>query len=517
VRVPLTQFFKRAASAVRSSLKLKLTLVILSALGLTLGIAPWSAIKMQERQLMSTSEEHLRAMQQLLESIISNSMLAGNRENVQRVIEAIGLHEGVNEVRVFDTNGVIHFSSHREERGTRLSPSEEASYHGLTDPVLVVRQGEAVRHTLLQPMFNQPACFKCHPSDQKVLGILQVSLSLDQTWRQLADLRRSALVATLITGAVIVIGIWLSLGLFVDQPLQQLVAVMGRAEGGDLGARAEVRNPDELGRLAAHFNTMISKLDEAQAELKRYHQEQLARAERLATIGEMAAAMAHEIRNPLTGISGALSVLSRDFPAADPRRDIVREIRLLIERLNKSVQEILHYSRPARPQFQPVTLDEIVDRALSLLEGETRKAHISVVREPSPEANGSPTVTVDPQQIQQVLMNLILNAVQATAAGGQISIRTQGSSNGSASIELADTGKGMTADEVAKAFQPFFSTKAKGTGLGLAIAKQIVEQHQGRISLQSTPGQGTCVRVELPVGLAPPQAQGSTAALAKGS
>jgi len=499
----LMHLLKRVAAAVRGSLKLKLTAFVLALLGLTIGIAPWSAIKMQERQLLKASEEHLRSMQALLKTLIATSMVAEDRENVQRVVEVIGLHEDVKEVRIFDTNGVIHFSSHPEERGTRLSPSEESGYHGLTDPVIVMRQGETVRHTMLQPMFNQPACFKCHPADQKVLGILEISLSLDQTWQQLATLKRSALLATVITGGVIIIGIWLSLTLLIDNPLQQLVTVMGRAEGGDLSVRAEIRNPDELGRLAGHFNMMISKLDDAQVELKRYHQEQLARADRLATIGEMAAAMAHEIRNPLTGISGALSVLSRDFPAADPRRDIVREIHLLIERLNKSVQEILHYSRPSRPQFQPCRLDDIVARTLSLLEGEARKARVSVVV-PSPAQAGEADHTIvnaDPQQIQQVLMNLMLNAIQATAPGGQMSVRTYGSGNGFVCVDVSDTGKGMTPEEAGKAFHPFFSTKAKGTGLGLAIAKQIIEQHRGRISLQSTPGQGTCVRVELPVGV----------------
>jgi len=504
---------KRVTAAVRSSLKLKLTLFILFILGVTVGIAPWSAIKMQERQLLTASQEHLTAMQELLKTIIATSMIAEDRENVQRVVEVMGLHEDVKEVRVFDTKGVIHFSSNREERGTRLSASEEASYHGLTDPMLVVREEGGVRHTVLQPMFNQPACFKCHPSDQKVIGILQISLSLDETWAQLANLRRSAFMATLITGGVVIIGIWLALTRLVDQPLQQLVTVMGRAEGGDLSARAEIRNPDEIGRLAAHFNTMISKLDDAQVELKRYHQEQLGRADRLATIGQMAAAMAHEIRNPLTAISGVMSVLSRDFPAADPRRDIVHEIHLLIERLNKSVQEILQYSRPSQPHFQPAGLEEVVDRTLSLLEGEMRKARIHVVKEAAPEAGESPVVNIDPQQIQQVLMNLILNAMQATAPGGQISIRTHAvespGGTGSVCIEVVDTGKGMTPEEAAQAFDPFFSTKAKGTGLGLAIAKQTVEQHRGRISLQSAPGQGTCVRVELPASHSKPPVSAS--------
>jgi len=219
----------------------------------------------------------------------------------------------------------------------------------------------------------------------------------------------------------------------------------------------------------------------------------------------MAAAIAHEIRNPLTGISGALSVLSRDFSADDPRREIVRQTRLLIERLNNTVEDILHYSRPSSPQFQSVKLDDIVDRSLSLAEGEAKKAGIQIVREPASDANGaaSAMVSADPHQIQQVLLNLILNAIQASAAGAQIAVRTRISADDGApalaTVEVEDHGKGMTPEEAAQAFQPFFSTKAHGTGLGLPIARQILEQHHGRISLRSTPGAGTCVQVQLPV------------------
>jgi signal transduction histidine kinase len=289
--------------------------------------------------------------------------------------------------------------------------------------------------------------------------------------------------------------------------LQRLVEVMERAAQGDFSARAQTRQKDEIGQLARRFNDMIAKLQIAQEELQRYHHEQLARAERLATIGEMAAAIAHEIRNPLTGISGALSVLSRGFPNDDPRREIVRETHLLIDRLNKSVQEILVYSRPAQPQLQAVNVDDVVNRALLLVEGAAQKAKVDIIRQSAADSGAAalPTVPADPHQIQQVLMNLVLNAVQATPAGGRVSIRTYLSRDHDradcACIEIEDNGKGMTSEEAAKAFQPFFSTKTEGTGLGLPIAKQIVEQHGGRISLDSTSGKGTCVRVELPVTL----------------
>ncbi|MBI4514621.1 MAG: HAMP domain-containing protein [Deltaproteobacteria bacterium] len=503
-------FATRIAAAIGSSLKLKLSLFIVTILALTVGIAPWSAIRTQEQQLQRAAQARLRALHEMLgKTIITTCMLVGERESVQRVVEVTTGHQDIRSVRLFDAHGVIKYSSDVAELGTQLSAAELTRHYGQVDPI-VVREGGNVNLTLAQPLFNRPECVSCHDATHKILGVLQVSLSLDGMRAQLAVLKRSALVATLITLGVIAIGIWLSLTVLVDHPLQQLVEVMERAERGDLSVRANARKSDEIGWLARHFNDMISKLDIAQDQLERYHQEQLARADRLATIGEMAAAVAHEIRNPLTGISGVLSVLSRDFPSDDPRREVVRQTHHLIDRLNKSVEDILHYSRPSQPQLHPVKLDDIVGLALSLVQSEAKKARVHLIKQTAPgaEENGSAaTVNADPYQIQQVLINLILNAIQATAAGGQVALRTEvardNGAAGLACIEIEDTGKGMTAEEAAKAFLPFFSTKAQGTGLGLPIAKQIIEQHRGRISLRSAPGSGTCVRVELPA-LTPP-------------
>jgi signal transduction histidine kinase len=497
-------------AAIGSSLKLKLVLLVVLILGLTVGIAPWNAIETQEHQLLLGSKEHLEILQEVLKTLVAN-MLVGAQHPIQNLLVAIGTHRDIKTVRIFDTDGVVHFSSQPAEVGTRLNATELERYKGLADPVTVTREGGDIAQTVFQPLFNRPPCFGCHPAEQKVLSMLQLSVSLNGLHEQVAGLRRSAFAATLISLGVVVLGVWLALTLLVDQPLQRLVAVMGRAEQGDLSVRADVPNSDELGQLARHFNDMIAKLHAAQGELERYHQEQLARADRLATIGEMAAALAHEIRNPLTGISGALSVLSRDFSADDPRREIVRQTRLLIERLNNTVEDILHYSRPSSPQFQTVKLDDIIDRSLSLVEGEARKAGIQIVKQPASDANGaaSTMVSADPHQIQQVLLNLILNAIQASTAGAQVAVRTHVSAGDAeparAAVEIEDHGKGMTPEEATQAFQPFFSTKAHGTGLGLPIARQIVEQHHGRISLRSTPGGGTCVEVQLPV---QPQAAG---------
>lgn len=504
-RDDLLRFGTSLRRLVSGSLKLKLTLVIISILGLTVGLAPWSAITMQQHQLLDASRQHLRLLHEMLQkTIVATCKLTQQRGAVQKVLEALRGNGNIEDVRLFDTSGLVLYASSPAERGQRLSTAELSRYYGHPDPIILHRGGHVV-DTLVLPMFNGAACTSCHPAHQKILGILQVSLNLDPTWHQLAALRHWALVATLLALGVIVVGVWWTLTFLIDRPLQRMVTVMGRAERGDLGARVAVTSGDELGQLGGHFNDMISKLQSTRTELERYHQAQLARADRLATIGELAAAMAHEIRNPLTGISGALSVLGREFPADDPRRDVVKQTHLLIDRLNQSVENILLYSRPSLPQFQIVRLDDVVERTFALVGSEAQKARVLLTKDLASRRGGTgacPAVRADPQQIQQVLTNLILNAIQATPPGGQVCIRTcvpgEGGSADHTCIAVEDTGKGMTEEEAAKAFQPFFSTKPRGTGLGLPIAKQIIEQHHGRITVHSTPNKGTCVQIELP-------------------
>jgi signal transduction histidine kinase len=495
------------AAAIGGSLKLKLSFFLVVILGLIVGLVSWRAITMQESQLLRVSRAHLTALQELLKTVVTASMLARDRENVQIVIEALGSHEDIERVRIFDTQSLIHFSSRRDERGQYVGTGELARTALEADPAMLASGPTATNYTLVQPMFNQPACFSCHDPEQKILGMLQVSLSSGPTRRQLAGFKRLAVAAAMITLGMIVAAIWFALTFMIDRPLQRLVAAMARAEHGDLSARAGAHGHDELGRLAHHFNNMLSQLQVAQEQLNRHHQEQLARADRLATIGEMAATLAHEIRNPLSGLLGVLSALSRDFPDSDPRREVVREGRSLVDRMNKTIENMLHYARPSLPHFRPVKLDDMVDRSVSLVQGEARKTGVQIVREAN-TANRcggdaeSPTIRADPHQVLQVLVNLIRNAIQACPTGGQVRVCTclqkLAGDKPLACVEIEDTGKGMTADELAQVFNPFFTTKLHGTGLGLPIAQQIIEYHEGRIALTSQPGQGTRVEVDLP-------------------
>lgn len=492
-------------AAVANSFKAKLSLFLVVLLGLTIGVAPWCAIRLQEHQLRELSHSHLIAVRELLEKVVAASMLARNRDDIQQVIEALGRHEDVGRVRVLDTEGVIHFSAHPEELGRHVAGAELYAQDARGNLGMLNERDPAGDYTLVQPMRNETACHACHDPSRPVLGMLQVSLSADRARRQMAVLSRLAFGATVIALGGMVAGLWFGLSRLIDRPLGQLVQAMARAKQGDLGTRVATHSTDELGRVARHFNEMLSQLQFAQEAIERHRKEQMARADRLATIGEMATIVAHEIRNPITGIVGVISVLSRELASDDPRVRVVRETQHLIERLNKTVNDLEDYARPSPPDIKPVLLDHLIDRSLSVVDAAARQGAITIVRESSvPEKpEGTPRrVHVDPRQIQQALVNLILNAIQASPAGGQIRIRTGLSAEHGdpswARIEIEDDGHGMSADQTARAFSPFFTTKTQGTGLGLAIARQIVEQHGGRVALFSRYEEGTQVRVELP-------------------
>lgn len=495
----------RTAAFIGTSLKLKFILIVIVMLASTIGLAPWTAIMMHERHLLDASGQRLSAVWKMVdESIVTTCVLTGDREALQKLFEAMRGYHNIDLARLFLPDGHIIYSSFPLDRD--VSHSEVERYSGHPEPLILTDSAGVSTHTLARPIFVEPNCVSCHGAQDRLLGILQVSIPLRETFDQLGALRRWAWLATLVTLVVITIGIWGSLTVLVDRPLQQLLTTIAQAAGGDLHTRTKLRRADELGRLGERLNDMIMRLESAQNEVARYHGQQLARADRLATIGQMAAALAHEIRNPLTAIKGVLSVLSRDLPENDSRMNFVQKTLELIDRLDKSVENVLQYSRPSPSQFKAVSLRNVIDSTLAFARGQAKKARVQIEHAAcgDPACSDAPSsVTADAHQLQQVLMNLVLNAIQATPAQGTIWIRTcttvDPDGRRFACILVEDNGKGMAPEELGQAFDPFFSTKANGTGLGLPIAKQLIEQHGGRVSVESEAGRGTCVRVEIPL------------------
>jgi len=227
---------------------------------------------------------------------------------------------------------------------------------------------------------------------------------------------------------------------------------------------------------------------------RRVLHERLSRAEHLAEIGQLAASLAHEIKNPLAGISGAIQVI-RDSTAGDnPHRPILEEILRQITRLDRTVKDLLDYARPTKPQIRVCEIPAITQRVARLLGRETAFTRIRL----DVACDSAPAIEADEQQIAQLMMNLLLNAAHASADGGRVRIRAVGEGD-DVLISVEDEGHGMDEDVCRRAFEPFFTTKARGTGLGLSICQRIVESLRGSIEISSQRNRGTTVTIRMPI------------------
>jgi two-component system NtrC family sensor kinase len=295
---------------------------------------------------------------------------------------------------------------------------------------------------------------------------------------------------------------------------------MARAEEG-LDVRAKVASEDELGRLAHSFNSMIIKLNKAKKKVEKLHYEQMKKADRLATVGEMAAGIAHEIKNPLTGIAGVVQILGRDLGPDDPRQKVIKEVLEQIDRLDKAVKNLLSFARPPVPNLAVVDINGLLEKISAFLSPQFSKNKVKVHKEYLPDL---PEISGDQELLQQVFLNVILNGIQSMPGGGELTISTAtesvpdyvlhrvgapdekddtparpGEGREAVLVRISDTGKGITPENLAKIFNPFFTTRQQGTGLGLSITQKIIEQHGGGITVDSAPGAGTTFTIYMPV------------------
>jgi two-component system sensor histidine kinase HydH len=223
-------------------------------------------------------------------------------------------------------------------------------------------------------------------------------------------------------------------------------------------------------------------------------QDRLSRAEQLAEVGQLAASLAHEIKNPLAGISGAIQVLRDEMKANDPRRAVLEETLRQVMRLDGTVKDLLTYARPAKPQFGPCRFDQVIRRVTTLLSSEGTARGVRFLNE---ENTDLAPIEADEHQLEQLLVNLLINALHASRKGDTVRLRVL-SDGEDLVLVVEDEGQGMDAATARRAFEPFFTTKTRGTGLGLSICQRIADAHGGSISMNSERGRGTAVEVRLP-------------------
>jgi signal transduction histidine kinase len=306
---------------------------------------------------------------------------------------------------------------------------------------------------------------------------------------------------------VVIIALTLAAGLLASwlisrslaRPIRELTGAMAVVGSGRLDHPVNATSRDEIGELARAFARMTESLRHNVTTLERT-QAQLVQSEKLASIGEMAAAVAHGLRNPLASLRAAAQLVRRhpDSPSSREHLDAIVEE---VDRLDRRISHLLSFSRPAPYHPMPERIERVVENLLPALAEPMRERRVELQIDLPP---GLPEVRVDPMQLEQAVLELVSNALDAMPDGGRLRLGAHatngGPEGGEVVVEISDTGPGIPAHVLPSVCEPFFTTRQEGTGLGLAIARRFVEQNGGRLEIASTPGSGTTVRVRLPAG-----------------
>ena len=321
----------------------------------------------------------------------------------------------------------------------------------------------------------------------------------------LRDPERHAVLIVAGAGAVVICVVSIGvLAYFIQRPMVELQEKVALISEGNLDVAVSFsRRNDEIGDLGRNFNHMMQQLRESREEIETMHRTQMSRAEHLATLGELATGLAHEIRNPLAGIAGVIEIIGRDLPVTSPAREMVKDVRLEINQINRILTALLETARPHPPRMMRSNLNTTVEHAVMLARQQVLSQPIKIELEKAPHLA---EVEHDSDRIHQVLLNLLLNAVQAIQGQGTVRVEI-GSRDDCASVTVSDTGRGIPEEQLSQIFRPFYTTRGNGTGLGLSLARRIVEDHHGRINVTSEVGKGSQFEVLLPFSVPPAQSE----------
>jgi len=333
--------------------------------------------------------------------------------------------------------------------------------------------------------------------DNRVIGILYVGL-LEQ---QFVDLKKQTLFIFLgiaLAGMTGALGVSYVLSAGILRPIKRLVDASHALAKGDLSHKVTVHGTDEIGELCETFNMMAASLEERDRKLREYVDKRLSQSEKLASVGRLAAGVAHEINNPLTGVLTYSHLLLKKAPPDSSDREDLEVIVRETTRCRKIVKELLDFARDSKSETKPGNLNKVIRDTISLVENQFSFQRAKIQAELAPDL---PEAPMDSSEMQQVFTNLALNAAEAMPNGGVITIRTSLDGDGSfVRAEVSDTGMGISEENMSKIFDPFFTTKeaGAGTGLGLAVTYGIIQRHEGTIEVKSEVGKGTTFRIRLP-------------------
>ncbi len=489
----------------------------------------------QEKDIMSIAVKYGKSFIDFTKVSTRDSMLSFDREATQKALENLSTPEGVQRVRIFDHTGKIFFSSHKEGvgssvdkasiacKGCHLEP-EKSSALLPTPQERAVYKDEERRSALkiVSPIPNEIACYTAschlHPKKQSILGFVEADLSLALLDEALFKQRLALAVYVLIFTIAASVSLGVILYKIVSKPVSELALGMEKVAGGDLDVSVPIKSSDEMGLLADRFNSMINDIKAARnqrelwtqtleeevakktEEIQKTHAH-LVQTEKLASLGRMAAGVAHEINNPLTGVVTFAHLMLKRSPPGSPEAEDLNVIIEQAERCAKIIKNLLTFARATPSERGKASINDILGRTIFMVKNQEKFHKISFNINLD---DSQLTVLGDASQFQQIFLNMFINAADAMNEKGNITVATRRIMEDNkpfVEIEFTDTGGGIEERDIPKLFEPFFTTKpvGKGTGLGLSVSHGIVKHAGGRINVKSTVGKGTSFFVTLPL------------------
>ncbi len=517
------------------SLSSELLLLLISSMAVLFGVLGYLNIQLHRRHLERDAFADAARTSSVIKRNTSYYMLRNQRDGLYHIITEMADEPGMVRIRIINDQGRISFSSDPLEMNKFVDQSMNALPQRPTGPsALNMSEVKQTFRTyrlpsheralgVIDPIENSPACSNAqchaHPAEVKTLGILDTNISLASSEQNVAESTRQVLLYTILA----VLGVAILSAAFVRHmlggPLKALTAGTRAIGSGDFSHQIKVDSSGELRDLATSFNTMSQQLLEARKEIDAWTrtlearveektrqlsgaQEEMLRVERMASIGKLAAVVAHEINNPLAGILTYAKLLKKRLSresTVDPENiSMLDLVESESRRCGEIVKNLMTFARPTSMNREPADVNAIIDRCVRLVQHQLRLKNIELHLDLEPSLG---TVRCDQGQIEQVILALVINAIDAMSNGGNLSIFTRLlPSSSDVQIEVRDDGVGMPPEILEKLFEPFFTTKehGRGLGLGLAISRNIVDRHAGKIAVNSKLGQGTSIVITLP-------------------
>lgn len=541
------------------NLSAKLNILLLGAMVVIFALLGYLNVRLHRQHLEQTTLLSAERVSDVIKHSTTDYMLRNDREGLYHSIKTMADEPGMEKIRIFDQEGRITYTTDSAEQNHVVDKTAEACYacHTQSQPLARLNRPDRFRiyrNTagtrilgIITPIENQPSCSNAschaHPAEQKILGVLDTNLSLAKADVQLAESSRRMIVYTACALMLIAVLSWFFVWRVVGLPVKALERGTERLAAGDLGYQIDVQSHDEIGELAHSFNgmsrqlqaehnenlawtrTLEQRVEQKTGELKRAHEHAL-HTEKMASIGKMAAVLAHEINNPLSGILTYAKLLRKwierqekerqekdrqelhhqavvppdDF-AVTRHKEIIDSLDLIASesrRCGDLVKNLLTFSRTTPMNLQPTNVNQVIDRSLRLVQHQLDLGGIQVEQRLDPNL---PLVLCDAAQIEQVILALVMNALDAMPQGGNLWLTTTFSHEDSRTrVVVRDDGSGIPPEILPRIFEPFLTTKetGRGVGLGLAISHSILERHNGNIEVQSEPGRGTTFTLTLP-------------------